>query len=99
MHLPLVGARDSLHGIHKLLGLAHRVLASTAQGVLSPAGDSRDRDAPATGWDGRWLLPPSCAPLVPPAPEVFRKNQVTVNYFYIVMIIFHFCFELLYTPQ
>lgn len=48
---------------------------------------------------GQWLLPQPYAPLGRSALEIFREKQVTVNYFYIAMITFHFCFVLLYTPQ
>lgn len=69
MHPPFVGARDILQGTHKLLGLAHRVLDSTAQGVLSPAGDSRDTDAPIT-----WPVAPATL-LCPLRATSFKSFQ------------------------
>lgn len=72
MHPPFVGARDSLQGTHKLLELAHRVLASTAQGVLSPAGNSRDTDASAT-----WPVAPATllCPLRATSSRIFQRES------------------------
>lgn len=43
-------------------------------------------------------LPPSCTHFIATSSGigVFRENQLTVTYFYIVMIWVFFCFEFLY---